>query len=63
MKKTVISLLYIGFTLGFILGVVLTTAIVTLLSPDGSLHLYTFQGLIYVALPEELYISPLLSVG
>ena len=29
----------------------------------GSLHLYTFQGLIYVALPEELYISPLLSIG
>lgn len=48
MKKTVISLLYIGFTLGFILGVVLTTAIVTLLSPDGSLHLYTagFSGVI-----------------
>ena len=47
MKKTIISLLYIGFTLGFILGVVLTGSIVTLLISDGSLHLYTsgfFRG-------------------
>ncbi len=48
MKKTIISLLYIGFTLGFILGVVLTGSIATLLISDGSLHLYTsgFSGVI-----------------
>ena len=40
MKKMVISLLYIGFSLGFILGVILTSVIVTLYCSDGSLHLY-----------------------
>ena len=40
-KKYFISLLYIGFTSGFILGVLLTTFIATLVISDGSLHLYT----------------------
>lgn len=40
-KKTVISLIYVGFTLGFILGVVLTTIITTKAIADGSLHLCT----------------------
>lgn len=41
MKKTILSFLYIGFTLGFILGVSITAMIVTAVIGDGSLHLYT----------------------
>ena len=40
-RKSFISLLYIGFTSGFILGVVLTSIITTLVISDGSIHLYT----------------------
>ena len=40
-KKSIINLLYIGFSLGFILGVVLTTTIATILIDDGNLHLFT----------------------
>lgn len=36
-----VTLLYIGFTLGFIIGVVLTALVSSLSVPDGNLHLYT----------------------
>ena len=41
MRKLMVTLLYIGFTLGFIIGVVLTALVSSLSVPDGNLHLYT----------------------
>ena len=40
-KKTILQLLYIGFTLGFFIGVIATALIVTIVTGDGNLHLYT----------------------
>lgn len=51
MKKTVLPLIYIGFSLGFILGVILTTIIATLVYSDGTLHPYTTGFLEYIGNP------------
>lgn len=55
-KKTVISLIYIGFTLGFILGVILTTIIMTVAIADGSLHLYTERFLNAIGSPLPAFL-------
>lgn len=51
MKKTIISLLYIGFTLGFILGIILTSVIATIAIADNSMHLYTNEFLEFIGNP------------
>ena len=51
MKKNILSLVYIGFSLGFILGVVLTTTIATLVYTDGALHPYTVEFLEFIGNP------------
>lgn len=54
-KKTVISLIYIGFSLGFILGVTLTTLIATVAIDDGSVHLFTNGFLNAIGNPLEAF--------
>lgn len=55
-KKTVISLIYVGFTLGFILGVVLTAIISTVAIADDNLHLCTTGFLNAVGNPLSAFL-------
>lgn len=62
-KKAVITTLYIGFSLGFMVGVVMTSVITTLVISDGNIHFVTPGFMKFIGNPLAAFIIHSLVCG